>query len=110
MQDVGVVAVFAATISLLYLRPFGMRDWQIAGIGGLVAWAIGPLSPRDGMAVIGGSWNIVAFFAGLMFLAACADAAGLYRQACRLISRGPLVAVLVVGALVTTIYPTMPRH
>jgi arsenical pump membrane protein len=72
--------VFVATIVGLYVRPFGARDWQVALAGALAAWALGPLSFGDGLLVIRHSWNIAAFFAGLMLLGAGAEAAGLYER------------------------------
>ncbi len=106
VQEVAVGCVFAATIVSLYLRPFGPKDWQVAGAGGIAAWALSPLGLDGGWEVVRESWNILLFFLGLMLLAAGAEACGLYALAARLLQRAgggrcELVAVLalIVGAV-----------
>ena len=88
MQDLSLAVVFAATILGLYLRPFGARDWQIAAIGAAAAWLVGPLGLRAGLDAVADSANIVAFFLGLMLIAAGADAAGLYARTAALLRAG----------------------
>ncbi len=100
--------VLAATVAALYVRPFGARDWQVAMAGGLVGWALGPLGLRGGLEVVGDGTNIVAFFLGLMLVAAGAEAAGLYARvawvlAGRPTGRARVALVLWVGAVVTAI-------
>lgn len=87
MQEAIVGTVFIVTIAGLYLRPFGARDWQVALVGALIACLMGPLSLGDGILVIRHSWNIVAFFAGLMLLGAGAEAAGLYARLASVLKR-----------------------
>lgn len=104
MRELLVAAVFGLTIAALYFRPLGAHDWQIAGIGGVVAWAVSPLGLHDGVATLADSWNILAFFLGLMLLAAAADASGLYTRAAALIARwSPVVIVLLLGTVITAI-------
>lgn len=108
MQTAALAIVFLATIGALYLRPFGARDWHVALVGALAAWGIGPLGFRDGLETIGDSANIVAFFLGLMLLAAGAESAGLYGRAALLLRsrstvRGRVATVLVLGTLITAV-------
>jgi len=108
MQQAIVGAIFAATIVGLYVRPFGAKDWQVALGGALVAWLAAPLSLRDGVHVVGHSWNIIAFFLGLMLLSAGAEAAGLYEQVASILRAQPpgrrrVAVVLVIGTGITAI-------
>lgn len=108
VQDAVVAVVFMATITCLYARPKGAKDWQVAGVGGAAAWLLSPLGVEGGLEVIGESGNILLFFFGLMLLAAGAEACGLYALASRLIQRAgggrrELVAVLAMGTGVTVI-------
>ncbi len=108
VQTAALAFVFLATIAALYLRPFGARDWQVALGGALTAWAIGPLGFHQGLESIGDSANIVAFFLGLMLLAAGAESAGLYARAATLLRnrttvRGRIATVLVLGTLITAV-------
>lgn len=108
MQDLSLAVVFAATILGLYLRPFGARDWQIAAIGAAAAWLVGPLGLRAGLDAVADSANIVAFFLGLMLIAAGADAAGLYARAAALLrvrhsTQAKVVTVLLSGTLITAV-------
>jgi arsenical pump membrane protein len=100
--------VFLGTIGALYFRPFGARDWHIAAAGALTAWLIGPLGFRQGVETVGESANIVAFFLGLMLLAAGAESAGLYARAALLLRRrtsvrGRVATVLLLGTLITAV-------
>jgi len=108
MQTVAVAGVFVVTIGALYLRPFGARDWHIAFLGAATAWAVGPLGWRGGLQAVGDSANLVAFFLGLMLVAAGAEAAGLYQHAMSFLQRPArnermLLLVLIVGAAITTV-------
>ncbi|OAI39655.1 hypothetical protein AYO38_07320 [bacterium SCGC AG-212-C10] len=108
MQQAAVAIIFIATVIGLYVRPFGARDWQVALAGAAAAWLAGPLSVADGLRVIGDSWNIVLFFAGLMLLAAGAEATGLYASAERVFARADsprqmTLFVLVGGIAITAI-------
>ncbi len=109
VQPVLLGAVLALTVAALYLRPFAAKDWQVALAGGLVAWLLGPLGARDGLATVAESWSIEAFFLGLMLLAAGAEASGLYARLARSLQRTPsgrprLAAVLVAGAAITAVF------
>lgn len=108
MQTSALALVFLGTIGALYFRPFGARDWQIAGAGALTAWVIGPLGLSHGIETIGDSANIVTFFLGLMLLAAGAESAGLYARAALLLrgrtgTRARVATVLVLGTLITAV-------
>ncbi len=101
-------AILVGTVAALYLRPFGARDWQVAGCGGLAAWAVGPLGVGEGVRVVVEAGNILAFFLGLMLVAAGAEAAGLYARLAGLLrarrtARGRVGVVLAAGAAVTAV-------
>ncbi|MDZ7728692.1 MAG: ArsB/NhaD family transporter [Dehalococcoidia bacterium] len=107
MQEAAVGAVFAVTLAGVHLRPFGMRDWQAAGAGALAAWVVGPLWFGDGLDVLRDSWNILAFFLGLMLIAAGADACGLYSRVAALLGRhggrGQVVVLVLAGTAITAV-------
>lgn len=108
VQDAALVLILAATVFSLYLRPFGARDWQIALAGAALAWVAGPIGLREGVSTIRDSANILAFFSGLMLLAAGAEAAGLYARAATLLGRARTVRgrtglVLAAAFVVTSI-------
>lgn len=108
VQTAALAIVFLGTVAALYLRPFGARDWHVALAGAVAAWAIGPLGFADGLETIGDSANIVAFFLGLMLLAAGAESAGLYARAALLLRarstvRGRIATVLALGTLITAV-------
>jgi arsenical pump membrane protein len=108
VQNGALAIVFLGTIGALYFRPFGARDWHIAGSGAVAAWVIGPLGFRQGLETVGDSANIVAFFLGLMLLAAGAESAGLYARAALILRRRASVrsrvaTVLVLGTLITAV-------
>jgi arsenical pump membrane protein len=108
VQEAVIGVVFLATIGGLYFRPFGARDWQVALAGAVAAWILGPLSFREGLLELRHSWNIVAFFAGLMLLGAGAEAAGLYARLARWLrhsapGRPRLLRTLLAGTGITGI-------
>lgn len=108
MQDASLAIILAGTVLALYLRPFAARDWQIALAGALLAWVVGPLGFRAGLEALSDSANIIAFFFGLMLIAAGAEAAGLYSRAAALLRsagsvQGRTALVLVVAFAVTAI-------
>lgn len=108
VQAIVLGLVLAATVGALYLRPFGARDWQVAVSGGCAAWALGPLGLGGGLETLREALNILAFFLGLMLVAAGAEAAGLYARAARLLSgrknaRARVGLVLLLGAGITAV-------
>lgn len=108
VQHALVATIFLATLGALYFRAFSARDWQIAAIGGLASWAASPLSFHAGVHVVYHSWNILAFFLGLMLIAAGAEASGLYERAAALLAgrragRPAVATVLVFGTIITAI-------
>lgn len=108
MQEAALAIIFVATIVCLYIRPFGARDWQVAVVGAGFAWVIGPFGLRGGIETAADSANILAFFLGLMLVAAGAEAAGLYARVGDLLrarhtARGRVALVLATGTLVTAI-------
>ncbi|MGH2632301.1 MAG: SLC13 family permease [Tepidiformaceae bacterium] len=108
MQEAIAGVVFAATILGLYLRPFGAKDWHVALAGAVIAWVAAPLSLREGTHIVWHSWNIIAFFLGLMLLSAGAEAAGLYRRVASALRAQPaglrrVAMMLGIGAAITAI-------
>ncbi len=108
VQTTALGLVLTATVAALYLRPFGARDWQVAVAGGCAAWALGPLGLGGGLETLREALSILAFFLGLMLVAAGAEAAGLYARAARLLSgrssvRGRVGLVLLLGAGITAV-------
>lgn len=93
--------VLGLTMVGLYVRPPGLRDWQVALGGALLAWLVGPLSFRGGTAEILSSWNIEAFFLGLMLLGAGAESAGLYQQAAAFLNRATTIRGFVTRTFVS---------
>jgi arsenical pump membrane protein len=108
VRDLALVAILVATIVALYVRPRSIHDWQVALVGGLLAWLAGPLWFRGGIEVLRDSTNILAFFLGLMLISAAIETAGLYAAAAALLTRagrrqGLLVPVLMLGTVVTAV-------
>lgn len=100
--------IFVATIAALYFRPFGARDWHVALAGACLAWLVSPLSFDDALREVRGTWNIEAFFFGLMLLQAGADAAGLYARVGALLTRradgsSRVSALLATGTVTTAV-------
>jgi len=108
VQPALVAVIFVATVGALYLRPPRVKDWHIAGIGAVAAWTVGPLSLSAGFDVLRGSANIVAFFLGLMLIAAGAEASGLYERAAALLTarragRPQVALVLLLATGITAV-------
>ena len=108
VQEAALAIIFVATIVSLYARPFGAKDWQVAAVGAAFAWVVGPFGLRGGIETAADSANILAFFLGLMLVAAGAEAAGLYARVAELLrarrtARGRVGLVLVLGVLITAI-------
>jgi arsenical pump membrane protein len=103
VRDALLIAILAVTVALLYVRPYGLRDWQIAAAGGLAAWPVGPLSARDGLEVAWENRGIIAFFLGLMLLAAAAEAANLYPALARMIGARSIMPLLLIGTVITVV-------
>ncbi len=108
MQDAALATILLGTVLALYLRPFDAHDWHIAAAGACAAWVIGPISFRHGIETLADSANIIAFFAGLMLIAAGAEAAGLYSRAANMLSqresvRGRTALVLALGFVITAV-------
>lgn len=101
MQQAALAIVFVATIGGLYSRPFGAKDWHVAMVGAAIAWTIGPFGLRGGIEPALDSANILAFFLGLMLVAAGAEAAGIYARVAELLHarRSPRARVAIVLAL-----------
>lgn len=108
VQEAALAIIFVATIVSLYARPFGAKDWHVAAVGATFAWVFGPFGLRGGLETAADSANILAFFLGLMLVAAGAEAAGLYARVAEMLrarntARGRVGLVLVLGVLITAI-------
>lgn len=101
-----LLALLVGTVAGLYRPPFGLRDWHVAAAGGLAAWVAGPLWFQPGAEYVLDQWGILAFFLGLMLVAAAAEASGLYALAASALERaGRQVALvtLVAGIAITAV-------
>lgn len=108
VQQAALAIVFVATIGGLYSRPFGAKDWHVATAGAAVAWIIGPFGVRGGIEPALNSANILAFFLGLMLVAAGAEAAGVYARVAQTLharrsARARVALILGLGAAITAI-------
>lgn len=102
-----ILLVFlVGTVAGLYRPPFGLRDWHIAAIGGLAAWLTGPLWFRGGAEYVLDQWGILAFFLGLMLIAAAAEGSGLYALAASALGhagRHIAIVTLFAGSAITAV-------
>jgi arsenical pump membrane protein len=94
-----LLALLVGTVAGLYRPPFGLRDWHVAAAGGLAAWVTGPLWFRSGAEYVLDQWGILAFFLGLMLIAAAAEASGLYALAASALGHaGRHIAIVTLSA------------
>lgn len=71
-----MVAFAILTLAGVMARPRGISEWIIAVVGALAMLAVGALTPSEALAAIGGQWNVLLFFLGLMATAAVAEQSG----------------------------------
>lgn len=109
-QPAAAVAIFAASLVLVLVRPRGLPDWAAALGGGLVMVASGLLPVREALAQLGGAWNVFLFFLGLAVSSAVAEQAGLFRTAAALAARTArgsqrrlLIGLYLAGVLITAV-------
>lgn len=105
------VAVFLTTVGLVIARPRRLSEASAASLGALVMIGLGLVAPGTAVAEVAGQWNVLAFFLGLTGVAAVAERSGLIEllawRTARASAGDPrrlLVAVVVVGALVSALF------
>jgi arsenical pump membrane protein len=72
------IAIAAMTIAAVLSRPRGIPEGISATIGALLMVALGLADAAHAGRVVGGNWNVLLFFAGLMAVAGLADEAGVF--------------------------------
>ncbi len=102
---VGVV-----TVALILVRPRRLPEPAAALAGAGLMLALGLVGPRDALAAVAGSWNVLLFFLGLMVTAFAAERAGVFDAAAHLVARLAggsgrrlLVWVYLLGTVVTAL-------
>jgi arsenical pump membrane protein len=101
---------FVAAVVLVVVRPRGISEaWPAVG-GAAAMVALGLVAPAAALAALSENLALLAFFLGLMVIAAVADEAGFFDETARwavLRSRGSprrlLVNVFLVGAAITAL-------
>lgn len=102
------LAIFAATLALIIIRPRGITE-AIAALGGAAAFLLGGyIRPLEALGVLGGEWNVFGFFLGLMTISALADQAGIFDAVAQLAARWAAgsarrlyLGVFLVGVVIT---------
>ncbi|MFN2520406.1 MAG: SLC13 family permease [Candidatus Limnocylindria bacterium] len=103
------VALFLAIFGALVLRPRGVHEALVAGVGAIAVVSLGFVSGPEAVETIAAQWNIFAFFLGLMLISAVADQAGFFDSVAVLAARiagGSVprlyLAVFAMGVGITT--------
>ena len=101
--------IFAATLVLIVVRPWGVSEAVVAGAGALAMMLAGAISPFDAARAVADQWNLLLFFFGLMVTAAVADSARFFDWAAAVAAgasggsgRRLLFNVLLLGTVITT--------
>lgn len=104
------IAIAAATLAMILVRPRGVSEAWVAAAGAAVMVAAGPMRLGDIPAVLGETADVVLFLAGMMVLSALVEGAGLFEllaEGCARLARGSGVAlfclVFLLGAVVTAL-------
>lgn len=105
------LAIAAATIFLIILRPRGLPEGVSALLGGIASVVVGAVSPAQAGLVALGTLNILGFFLGMMAITALAEQAGFFAwaagAAARLAGGSPrrlFLAVFLTGAVITIFF------
>lgn len=72
------IAIAAASIVLLALRPPRVPDWVWPTAGALLVVLIGYVPVTGAIAAIAGQWNVLLFILGLMGISAAAEESGAF--------------------------------
>lgn len=102
-------AIFVVAVVAVITRPRGVPEWAVAMAAGLLVIVVGLIPWSDALQAVAADWNVLAFFVGITGIAAVADRSGFFEAVGRLAlrlaggsGRRLLVAVLLLGALITT--------
>jgi arsenical pump membrane protein len=100
----------ALTLAGMLVRPRGLSEAWIAGLGGLAMLLTRAVSPRQAVDEVRHSGDVLLFLLGMMILTAATERAGVYEHLaewCARLARGSgtllFANVFVLGALVTTL-------
>lgn len=100
--------IFVVTLVVMMARPYRISEAKAASCGAILMLIFGFVHPWEAIILLGGKWNVLGFFLGLMTISALADQAGVFDvlafQAGRW-ARGSAMrlylAVFAVGVLIT---------
>lgn len=108
VRPAAAVVVAAVTIILVLWRPRRLPEGLAAAAGATLMVVLGLADPLHAGRAVGGNWNVLLFFAGLMAVAGLAEEAGVFAAitgaALRVGGGSPvrlLGAICVAAALVT---------
>jgi arsenical pump membrane protein len=84
------VAIFAATLFVILVRPYRVPEAVAACAGALLMLLGDFVNPGAALGALSAQWNVFRFFLGLMAISALADQAGTFDALATLTARGPL--------------------
>ncbi len=100
--------IVAATLILMLRKPRNLSEAWIAGAGGLVMLALGPLSLGQARAVVRETSDVLFFLLGMMVLTTLVEQAGIFdflAEGCARLARGSgtllFCGVFILGAIIT---------
>jgi arsenical pump membrane protein len=104
------IAIVAATLALILIRPRGVSEAWIALAGALTMVIAGPMRLADIPGVIRETGDVLGFLTGMMVLTALTERAGVFvllAEGCARLARGSGIAlfclVFLLGAIVTAL-------
>src|SRR3954470_11419299 len=108
LQQTISLFIVAATLFLMLRRPRNISEAWVAGAGGLLMLALGPLSLADARSVGRETADILLFLLGMMVLTTLVEQAGIFdflAEGCAHLANGSgtllFCGVFVLGAIVT---------
>lgn len=110
LHDLLTLAIFAATIACVLIRPRGISETVWAVVGAVAMLAVGVVSPHAALQSVSGQWDVLLFFAGLLLVAWASEQAGVFRWAARRAARAAngradrlFLNVVLAGVVLTTV-------
>ncbi|MEN8614979.1 SLC13 family permease [Dehalogenimonas sp. THU2] len=104
------LGIFILTIAGIVLRPWRVPEAAVAVIGAATMIVLGDLTLPEAGGALSGSLNVLAFFLGLMLVAAIAESAGLFDRIvdtavkhARGSGRRLLIIVFAAGTVITVL-------
>jgi arsenical pump membrane protein len=103
VQQAISLLIVVATLILMLRRPRNVSEAWIAGAGGLIMLALGPLSFGDARAVVRQTSDVLFFLLGMMVLTTLVEQAGIFdflAEGCARLARigdAPLLRCLRAG-------------